>query len=91
MNILNEDYILDSHFSIYVNDEKIEAAKSYEFPSVGVYEIKYIFYDNKINLNYMFKNIDSLISVEMKSNTSAIIINLISTFENCIKILIIFH
>ena len=65
VNILNEDYILDSHFSIYVNDEKIETTKSYEFPSVGIYEIKYIFYDNKINLNYMFKNIDSLISVEM--------------------------
>ena len=38
-------------------------------------------------MNYMFKDIKDLISVEMKSNSNCQILSMVGTFENCIKLI----
>ena len=83
INLVGNEFILDSKMNIYINDKKIKLSKSYKFPSIGEYKIQFIFYNNKINLDYMFKDINTIFSVEMKSNKTTIISSLISTFENC--------
>lgn len=72
-DILGIEYELDPQLEIYVNGQKIKNSKSYEFNTIGQNKIQYIFYQNKINLNYMFKDINSLISIELKSNKNTTI------------------
>ena len=86
INFLGNEFILDSKMDIYINDKKIKLSKTYKFPAIGEYKIQFIFYNNKINLDYMFKDINTIFSVEMKSNKTTIISSLISTFENCFNL-----
>jgi preprotein translocase subunit SecG len=72
----------DSDFSIYINGELIKYSKEYQFKQVGKYNIKYVLHD-KISMDYMFKNVNSLLSVDMASEKNAEIKSMISTFENC--------
>lgn len=67
-SILSDEFNLDSNITIYINDKKIENAKSYNFSKPVEYTIKYKINNSQINLDYIFKGINSLISVEMKSN-----------------------
>jgi surface protein len=69
---------------IYVNRTKINYTKEYSFPSKGKYKIKYILHD-ELYLDNMFKNIDSVQSIELKnsSNSTIKIISMKSTFEGC--------
>ena len=81
-NITKFDLLLD-------NDKNISFQKEYLFDKKGEHTIKIILYE-KINMDYMFTNIDNLISVEMKNNdennSSDKITSMISTFENCINL-----
>jgi len=69
---------------IYVNGTKINYTKEYSFPSKGKYRIKYILND-ELYLDNMFKNIDSIQSIELKnsSNSTIKILSMKSTFEGC--------
>ena len=85
--ILGEDFpnMNTSILSIYVNESKIKVDKLYKFDTEGVYLIKYIFND-EMNMDYMFKDIETLQEVDMYSNTSDKIVSMISSFENCINL-----
>lgn len=67
-----------------VNDTKTKFDKNYKFTSKGIYLVQYNIYGN-INLNYMFKNIFSLISFEIISSCDKklIIDSMEGTFFNC--------
>ena len=72
---------------IYFNDtkiDKIDYIKEYSFPSEGNYTIKYIL-NGDLFLDNMFKNIDSVQSIEFKnsSNSKVKILSMKSTFEGC--------
>ena len=85
INILGEDFTKNSKFDIYIDGNKIEYTKKYKFEKVKIYNIKYKYYEN-IEMDYMFKNIYSLISVEMISKNNSKITSMIGSFENCVNL-----
>ena len=80
--ILGSDYIYDGNFDIHIDSVKINYSKQYQFSKAGEHKINFLIY-GEINMDYMFKDITSLISIIMFSNKNAKIKSMISTFENC--------
>ena len=60
----------NSNFDIYIGDKKIKYSKSYKFKEIGENKVKYILF-GEINMDYMFADLLSLLSVEMISNKNA--------------------
>ena len=80
--IISEDYKKTTKFDIYVDNNLIKYEKKHKFPKTGKYNITIKLY-NTVNIDYMFKGIKDLISVDMESNNKGKITSMISTFENC--------
>ena len=81
ISIIGSEYEKNSDFSIVVDGKKLnEYIKEYLFSEIGEHEIKIELYED-LNMNYMFKNIKNLKSVEMYSNSSIKILSMIGTFE----------
>ena len=82
--ILSEDFEKgELELDITINDKKIEFEKEYRFPKTGNNDVIFTIYSSGINMKNMFKNIESLISVELKSDKNLQIISMESSFENC--------
>ena len=84
--ILGDDYVKNSDFDIYINGKLIKYSKEFLFSQTGQNKVKILLYDN-LNMDYMFKDIQNLISINMTSSLTCQISSMISTFENCKKIL----
>ena len=70
---------------LYINEKKINFTKEYEFPATGNYNVKFIL-NSAVNLDNMFKNINSIKSVESLNkypNSSLTILSMKSSFEGC--------
>ena len=80
--LLGNEFIKNSDLDIYIDDIKIKFTKEYKFSSTGNHKVKFALY-NKINMDYMFKDVSDLLSVEMKSEQNCEVTSMISTFENC--------
>ena len=80
--ILSVDYKKTTEFDIYVNDNLIKYEKRHKFAKTGKYNITIKIF-NEANLDYMFKGVRDLISVDMESNNKGKIPSMISTFEDC--------
>ena len=83
--IISKDYD-DSNinFEILLNNEKIPFSKNITFKFPGFQKVRFILYGD-INMKNMFKEIDSLLSLEMTSNKKAKLNSIESAFENCIN------
>ena len=68
---------------IVVDNKTVDFFRDYKFSQTGIHDIRFVFYENKINLDYMFKGVKSLISVEMNSTKNLEITSMKSTFEEC--------
>ena len=82
IKILGDEMKKNLNIGIYINGTKIQFSNEYTFENKGNNEIKYILYEN-INMDYMFKGITDLLSVEIKSQEHLEITSMINTFENC--------
>ena len=82
IQIIGEQCKNDFDLDIFIEGEKIKYTKKYKFKQSKIYEIQFKLYDD-INMDYMFQNISSLVSLEMKSDNNLKIKSMISTFENC--------
>ena len=82
VSLLGNEYNKNSDFDIYINGELIKFSKEYIFKETGKYNIKYSLY-NDLSMDYMFKDVSSLKSVDMISEKNAEIKSMISAFENC--------
>ena len=83
VQIINKDFKKNSNIDIIINGKKrIKFADRINFDEAGINVITFYF-KNDINLDNMFKNISSLISVEMEGKGNLKITSMISTFENC--------
>ena len=82
IQILGDDFSNSENIEIYIDDELIKYSKNLKFSSIGSKSIKYKLYNNVINMDNMFKDISSIISVDMSSSKNVEIISMISTFEN---------
>ena len=67
--ILGQEFAKKSKFDIFINDNRITFDKVYEFTIFGSTKIEFKLYEN-INMDYMFKGVDSLITVEMSSENN---------------------
>ena len=87
--IFGEKYKKESEFDILLDNKTIEFKKEYSFDTKGNHTIK-ISLNETINMDYMFTNIQNLISVEMinieDNNNINKISSMKSTFENCINL-----
>ena len=80
--IISDEYKKSTEFDIYVNENLIKYEKRHKFSKTGKYNITIKIY-NEAKLDYMFKGVKDLTSVEMESNNKGVIQSMISTFENC--------
>ena len=58
------------NFDIYIDKNVIKYSKEHKFNSVGIHEIQIKLYE-ELNMDYMFKDVKNIISVEMISKTIA--------------------
>ena len=82
VSILGKEYIKNSEIDIFVNGKKITFTKEYKFSKTGNHSIDFVIYED-LSMDYMFKNVSSLISIEIISNNDLKIFSMISSFENC--------
>ena len=83
VQILSKDFKKNSNIEIIINDIKQkEFTNKYKFEKLGSNNITFHF-NNKINLDNMFKDISSLISIEMEGKENLKITSMKNTFENC--------
>ena len=75
----------DLDFELYIDDKKIKYSKYFIFDKVGNHNVQLKIYKD-LNMDYMFKGVKDLISVEMKSENKCQILSMISTFEDCINL-----
>ena len=78
--LLGEDFELNSELDMYLDNRFILYAKEYKINKLGNHQIRFILYED-LNMDYMFKGIDDLISVEMKSDNNCQILSMNNTFE----------
>jgi len=81
-NIIGHEFNKNSVFDFYVDGKLMRYSREYLFDTIGKHTIKLLLFEN-IDMDYMFHNIDSLTSIEMNSNCSALILSMESTFQNC--------
>jgi hypothetical protein len=81
-DILGKDFKKESDFDIMIDEKLIKYSKTYNFETLGNHQVKIKLY-KEINMNYMFKDVYSLESVNMTSDKNCKITSMISTFENC--------
>ena len=82
--ILSKEFKELSNLQIYIDKKEIPYSKFIKFNTTGNIEVHYVLKED-INMNNMFKNISSLISIELTSyKTNNIkIISMESAFYNC--------
>ena len=78
--ILSDDF-KKQDIQIYVDGKEIKYSKEYTFPNFGIHRVNFHIFSD-FDMNYMFKNIPELLSVEMISNNNAKIISMIGAFED---------
>ena len=85
VKIFGDEFKKESEFDLYINEEKINYNKEYKFKEIGQNKIRIDLYED-LNMDYMFKDVTNLTSVELKAdkkNNNCKILSMISTFENC--------
>ena len=84
--LLGNEYNKESSdFDIVIDGKVIKYSKEYKFDSVGEINVQIKLYSN-LNMDYMFKDVEDLISVNMTSNDGCQIISMISSFEGTISL-----
>ena len=79
--ILGKEFQKTSGFDIYLNGNFLKYSKEIKMKISGNININFKLYEG-LNMDFMFKDVSNLISVEMKSENNCHILSMISTFEN---------
>jgi predicted nucleic acid-binding Zn ribbon protein len=83
--LISEDYLKINNFGLYIDGMKVKYLKKYSFNKLGEHRIKIALYEN-LRMEKMFKDITSLISVEMKGQNDTEILSINNAFENCVNL-----
>jgi len=78
--LISENYEKNSAFKILIEGKEIKYSKTYKFEKPGKYNVKFDLYQ-KINMDKMFQNIETLTYVFLYSDKNAEITSMQSTFE----------
>ena len=79
--LFGKEFIKSSNFSVYLDSKLIQFSKEYEFKTLGKHDLKILLYED-LNMDYMFKEVPNLVSINMTSNKNCKILSMISTFQN---------
>ena len=82
VEILGKDFSKNTKFDIFINGKSVKYSKSIKFDAFGEQEVKFIIYGD-LEMENMFKDVTSLISVNMTSEKNAKILSISSAFEGC--------
>ena len=86
VDILSNEYYNKSEIDITIDDKRIEFNKKYLFNKEGFHNIT--FYINKNEtMDYMFKDITSLVSIELYSRENINILSMKESFYNCVNLI----
>ena len=80
--LLSNEFIKNSNFDIEIDGQIIKYSKEYRFKSITPKTIKFILYD-PVSMDFMFKDVPDLQSVEMVSENNLEIKSMASAFEDC--------
>jgi surface protein len=83
--ILSKAFTKTTNFDIYINDKKVDYSKEVIFPKYGEIKVTYALIQN-INMENMFKDISSLLSVDMVTDKNLKILSMKNAFDNCEKL-----
>ena len=83
--LLGKEFESKSLFDLYIDGKKVRCSEEFKFNSLGNHKMEIKLYE-KLNMDYMFKNVKDLLEIEMKSENNCSITSMISTFENCIQL-----
>ncbi len=73
----------NANISMKINGTKNNYNYTLKLESIGLTDIEFTIYEEKLKMDNLFKNIYSLISIEISSNDSNKIASMVSTFEGC--------
>jgi len=92
IKILGEEFNNLDNIEIIFENKKINFDKEIQFKDIGKQEIIFIINKDQLNMDYIFKNVSSLISVEIISdkNNDINITSMISSFEACNNLLSVY-
>ena len=79
--LFGKEFVKSSNFSVYLDSKLIEFSKDYIFYEFGKHNLRIVLYED-LNMDYMFKEVPNLSSIEMISNKNCKILSMISTFQN---------
>ena len=84
--ILGDEYKNEEKINILFENKIIDFVKEMEFKNIGNHEITFIIKKDNLNMDNMFKNVSSLVSVKIISDKNVNISSMISVFETCQKL-----
>ena len=84
----NENQIKEN-CQLYLNNQKKKFCYKMKFSKKGKYQIKFCFKQLLTNINYMFSDCSSLISIDLSHFNSSNVTNMRSLFYNCSSLKII--
>ena len=84
--ILGQEFEKVIDLEIFIDNEKIKYSKEYTFQRLGIHSVEFRLYELNISMDYMFKNVSSLINAQLISESQINIISMSNTFENCINL-----
>ena len=83
--ILSKSFSKTTNFDIFINNKKVDYSKEVIFPKYGEINVTYALIQN-INMENMFKDVSSLLSVKMNTDKDMKILSINNAFENCEKL-----
>ena len=85
IKILSDEFNKNTRFDIVIDKKIIKFSREYKFNETGQHTVKFKLYED-VNMDYMFKGIEELISVIMISIKNPKIKSMISSFESCVNL-----
>ena len=83
--LLGDDFTKSFDLELWVDGNVQKFAKTYKFNSTGYHDIQFKIHSSSgVNLDYMFKGVEDLISIELTAEQNCEITSMVSTFENCL-------
>ena len=81
--ILGDDFTKSFELEMFIEGKVQKYSKTYKFNSTGYHDVQFkIHSESGVNLDYMFKGVEDLNSIELTAERKCEITSMVSTFEN---------
>ena len=87
IQLINQNYQNKQNITMFIDNKEVPFTNIYKFTSKKKYNIKFNLNEKNLDLKNMFKNISSLVKVEMSTSSGIIINDIEGAFEDCDNLL----